>query len=191
MYSSCPFSPLLYQLYHIPRPFENINLSTFWMILALLIWVPMLILLPSGTLLRKFQVHVHWPHCVCCSCRLFPQFVFEFKSKEEKENKFKNFNFYRGCFHPWSNYSVSVSWFAWDKFPSGSSTSELHGGTSRVPEDWILASGGRRWSPLLGGTWGTCPYWNGYPVFGNGYCEQEARCSCSISVTSNTTCIIV
>lgn len=124
------------------------------------------------------------PHCASCI------FFLPSLNVEVKEKMKINLNistFYRRCVCPWPNYSVSVSWFSWDKFPSGRSSSELHRRTSWVPQNGILASGRRRWSPLLGGTWWTGAYWNGYPVFGNGYCEQEAGCSSSISVRSGIT----
>lgn len=89
---------------------------------------------------------------------------------------------FRECVCPWPYYSVPVSWFSWNKFPCWSPATELHTGASRVSEDRILASCGWWRSPILGRTWWPDAYWNGYPVFGNGHCQQKARCSSSISM---------
>lgn len=146
----------------------------------------MLILHPSGILLKKLQVYIlNFLVVVVAESLSLSLSLMLISINSERGMKIDSiifWCFYRRCDSPWAHYPVSVSWFSWDKFPSWSTTKELHRWTGRISEDWILAFGWRRWSPILGGTWWSGAHRDGNSVFGNGYCEQETRHSSFISI---------
>lgn len=146
------------------------------MILALLIWVPMLILLQSSTLLRKLQVCTG----VINSCLYFLSVItFTVLTWDFSHN------FCRWHLSPWANDTVPVLGFSWHQLQGRSSPAELHRGAGRIIANGLLATSWRRGSPILGRPWGPDTNWNGHQVLGHGHCQQKAGHAHSIRVKNS------